>query len=427
MLTHDLVRAQVRKGVLHPRWIDAAKPELLGDAEALIGHFSDNVGRSAGELEEVIADFAALRTDVILVRGLAKLCWDRTETAVTELRTSSGEAVSPGAIRAAVFRAAGARWPVSPSIRAAGFTPRDEVIAAAAAELDLEPVAVEAGLFADLKRAQRIESFDAPKPAALLERYNLSLAQACLLRARAVRVDVGGLTPKRARALFRELKFRRLLFTAEPTAGGYRLTLDGPLSLFKQTNRYGGQLAFVLPAFVRCRRWSLEADLRWSRGGGRPREITLKLDQDAPLVATGRDKGVWTSAEEKHFIAGFEKLDTPWRLKPAARVIDLDGRDTLVPDYVLIHPDGREVLLDLIFTWRKKQFAKHLELIARAGPRNLVIALAARGDLGSSGAKADHELPGELAIHRFKGVIPPKRILELAERVALTHRPRAAT
>ncbi len=423
MLTTDLIRAQLRKGVVHPRWIDPESPALRADAAELTARFTAHVGRTAGELDEAIADFAALRPDVILVRGLAKLLWDRARTGADELRAATtGEPVTPAAIRRAVFRHAGQRWPVRPAA-AAGFTARAEVIAAAAAELDLSPDAIETGLFSDLAAAQRILAFDPPAPEALLGTYNLALAQACLLRARELEADVADADPKRARALLRALKFHRLLFVAEPRPHGYHLTLDGPLSLFKQTSRYGLQLALFLPALVRCERWSLSAQLAWSRGAARDRPAELHLDDTAPLVAQGRDTGTWSSAEEEHFIRSFESTNTPWRLAPAARVIDLDGRDTLVPDFVLTHPDGREALLDLVFAWRRRTFERRAALIAAHGPPNLVIALAARGDLDEAPVAGDDATTAErLAIYRFKGVISPKRVLELAERVALTPR-----
>jgi predicted nuclease of restriction endonuclease-like RecB superfamily len=108
-------------------------------------------------------------------------------------------------------------------------------------------------------------------------------------------------------------------------------------------------------------------------------------------------------------------------------VIDLDGRDTLVPDYTLIHEDGREALLELVFAWRRRQFEKRVELLAAAGPANLIIALTTRGDLGGGDKRADAlELP-TLTTYRFKGVISPRKIIELAERVALTPDQRGAT
>lgn len=417
MLTSDLARAQVRSGKLFPRWIDPDKDSLRDDAQALITHFGEHIGRSAGELDEVVADLAALRTDVILIRGLAKLLWDRSTTGTPEMVAADGQVISPSALRQAVFRAAGASWPVRVG-GDAGFTDRAAVIARVADDLKLSAAVIEAGLYGDLADEQRLLTFEPLTPEALLTSYNMALAQACLLKAREVRIELGPLDPKRLRALFRELKFRRLLFRAESSGDGVKLVLDGPLSLFKQTSRYGLQLALLLPALTRVETWSLEADLAWAKGANRApervvgRPVTLCLDQKSPLTATGRDVGVWTSAEEDHFVKAFAALESPWKLEAFGEVVDLDGRDVLIPDYVVRHPDGRAALVELVFAWRKKTFEKRMQLLADVGPKHLVIALADKGGADDDG------LPEGLMAYRFKGIIAPKRIIELAEKVA---------
>jgi len=133
----------------------------------------------------------------------------------------------------------------------------------------------------------RTDKSGRPTPEALLEGYNLALAQACLLKAREVRIELVGVDAKRVRALIRELKFRRILFVAERLDEGFKLTLDGPLSLFKQTSRYGLQLALFLPALTRSEHWSLAADLSWTSGPSKPRPVTLKLSEASPISRAG--------------------------------------------------------------------------------------------------------------------------------------------
>lgn len=419
MLTADLVRAQVRKGVLFPRWVDPASERLLEGARALIDAHREHVGRRVGDLDEAVELLTVAESDPLLWKGLVKILSDR-------LTSETRAAAPPSELRAAVFREAGRRWPIHPASRA-------EVLEQVARELGVDAGAIEAGLYADRPAEQWVTAFDAPSPDALLREYNVALAQAALLKAREVTVEVSGLESKRARALFRELKFRRLLarIAAGDESGSYTLVLDGPLSLFRQTSRYGVQLALFLPALARCPTWRLEADVTLG-GRGPARQAKLVLTEDSPLeVERGRlDAGVWTSAEEEHFVRGMEALGGPWKLEPAAAMVDLDGRDVLVPDFVLRHADGREALLEIVWSWRKPAFAKRLELLAAHGPKNLVIAWAEKGglDLAETAAVADPERPAgaKRALHlvRFKGVIPPRKIAEMAEGVAIDTRRR---
>ena len=44
---------------------------------------------------------------------------------------------------------------------------------------------------------------------------------------------------------------------------GYVFHIDGPLSLFSATNKYGLQMALFLPTLLLCRDFRLDAELRW--------------------------------------------------------------------------------------------------------------------------------------------------------------------
>ena len=79
-------------------------------------------------------------------------------------------------------------------------------------------------------------------------------------------------TPARYRRLFRSIKFHRLICDAEQTAPGTTtLRLDGPLSLFSATQKYGMQLATFLPSLLHCKDFELRADVRGGRSGRKRR------------------------------------------------------------------------------------------------------------------------------------------------------------
>lgn len=43
---------------------------------------------------------------------------------------------------------------------------------------------------------------------------------------------------------------------------GFTITIDGPTSLFKVSNRYGLALAKMIPALLHVSKWKLEAKLK---------------------------------------------------------------------------------------------------------------------------------------------------------------------
>ncbi len=284
MLTADLVRVRLRGGVLHPQFIPVDDPELTGIATAMIEIFEERVGRPRHELDSELEDFLGTGTAFLLHRGLAKLLLDRSSF-VTDAT------IEPPELRRAVFaRAASVYQGTSdPHLR------RDAVIASVCSELDLPPETVEAQLYADLKSEQLLEKFRRCAPAWLLDRYNVALAQAVLLRATELEVTVAGQTPARYRELFRKMKFFRLLHEIEPLPSqGYRIRLDGPLSLFRSSQKYGVQMALFLPSLIHCTSWELEATVRW---GKRPRELRFHLDEKCGLKPIGHSPGQWQPEE----------------------------------------------------------------------------------------------------------------------------------
>ena len=97
----------------------------------------------------------------------------------------------------------------------------------------------------------------------LVVEYKGIAEQAVLLRSVQVVAEVRSADPEAYRYLFRQLKFRRLLYRLERMEEeGYRITIDGPFSLFDSVTRYGLQLALILPALKACGHYRIEAELR---------------------------------------------------------------------------------------------------------------------------------------------------------------------
>src|SRR5262249_31390786 len=169
----------------------------------------------------------------------------------------------PDQVRDAVFVAAARQRQAALEEIGKTFS-RDTIIQAATGELKTDAEQVEASLFADLKTEQRLARFRDITPARPLERYTVALAQAVLLRATGVETTIRGETPARYRQLFRQIKFHRLICNIESVKEtAYRLQLDGPLSLFSATQKYGLQLALFLPTLLLCKQFELTARLRW--------------------------------------------------------------------------------------------------------------------------------------------------------------------
>lgn len=416
MLTSDLLRVKVRTktqatatakksktAYVEPEYLDVGSPEALQRAEELVALFEhhrvDAEANTRGALEEALGDLVGHGTDFIIWRGLAKLLLDRSE-----FQTVSS--VDPVEIRRAVFAASAQLGPVTSG------AVRQQVLEQAGAALKLSADEVEHGLYADLEARQVFSAFKPIAPQALLHRYNLALAQAVLYKATRLVVEFGDLDSNQLRYLFQMLKFHRLMHRCERHKGGYRLEIDGPASLFSKSRKYGLQMAVFLPTLLALQRWELCAELDWKGGakskGRTPHEFWLSDAQG--LVSQRRITGQWVAEEERYFEERFADAQTPWKLERQGSIIELSDNQVIIPDYRLTHPDGREVLLEIVGFWRLDYLERRIDLIVESEEIPLVLVVSER--LKTGRAKLAR-VPAQVVF--FKGVILVNKVLEAVE------------
>lgn len=405
MLTADLVRARVVKGEVRPRYIDVADPAMVSLADSLIALYTEHIERRRDELDGALAALLGEGTDYLLHRGLAKLLLDRSEF---EVRAP----VEPAALRKALFEAAARCHPPALVADAVHAVTRDMVVSEVAATLGVSCDVVLAGMYADLEGEQVLARVDGITSTALLNRYNLALAQAVLLRASSLTLRIEASDPQRYRQLFRYIKFYRLMHAVRGTAEtGYEITLDGPLSLFQLSQKYGLQLAEFLPALALCPAWTAQAEVLW--GKDRKRH-TLRLSHEDPLVSHYPDTGQYVTREEQWLIERVEAMKGPWSVERRGEIIDLEGRGVLIPDLALRHTDGRVAWLEIVGFWKRDWLAARLELLREAAPSNLVLAVPSRLR-GSDDSLED--TPVEVIF--YKETVIARELIERAEKVAV--------
>ncbi|MBX6312100.1 MAG: DUF790 family protein [Isosphaeraceae bacterium] len=370
MLTGNLVRVRTSRSRIIPLYLDRNDPNWLEIAESLLLIFREGVGMTRGEIQAEIDDLVGEGLSNLAHRGLAKVLEDRAEFEVVA-------DVPPEELREKVFTAAAEhrRW-----LRAAGQrTPfrREVVLQQVADELGLEPTRVASSLFADLKDENRMLRFDDLSAQRLIDRYNVALAQAVLLRSVRITAEVRGERPARYRQLFRQLKFHRLLYVVEGSMrDGYIFHIDGPLSLFSATNRYGLQMALFLPALLLCQDFRLDAELRW----GPKRELrTFHLDPRDGLVSHYADTGQYVPAELAAFLDRFRQVAPAWEVSEATEVIELGREGVWVPDYRFVHKaTGIDAFVEVVGFWKRSSLERLLRLLPRYGPPRYVLAISDR-------------------------------------------------
>jgi predicted nuclease of restriction endonuclease-like RecB superfamily len=403
MLTGKMVRVRYARDRIVPYYLDTTDESWRLLAEQMIELFRAQEGRTRGELEEELAETFGGEASTLVHQGLSKLLEDRCDFEVV-----AGH--PPDELRAAVFRAAAEYRQASPedAVTLPVAFERTAILARVAGQLGLTVEQVDSGLFADLKSEQKLIRFNATSPERLLERYNVALAQAVLLRATRVHLTIHDEPPARYRQLLRRLKFHRLLCEMEHTGEkSYTLHLDGPLSLFSATQKYGLQLALFLPTVLLCKNFDLRAELRW---GTQKKPKMFLLTHKDRLVPHVQDSGMWVPPELQLFVESFRKRIADWELREETEVYPLAG-GFWVPDFRLIHKaTSKVVLLEVLGFWRRSSAEKHLQYLKRyaRGP----FLLAVSDQLHIDEAALD-DLPA--GIHRFRNMPLADEIARLAE------------
>lgn len=401
MLTAELGRRKLTPTTVEPATIDVERYREL--AERLIHLFREHVGRKREELEGAVEELT-LDTDYKIVQGLAKLLQDRCDFQVAS-------PLEPERIRAALFAEAAPKYPIVKTPSLVHTTQADQVYRAVAERLGVAPEAVRAGMYADLEGNHRLTRFHEMDPRDLLERYNLALAQVLLYDAGELRIRVFD----HYSTVFGYMKLFRLMHEIRPLPEGYEVRLDGPASLFYLTRKYGIRMADFLPALALCDRWWMEA--RIVVGEDPPATRTLTLTEACGLKSHYQARRRFDSELERTLAGKFERAKTEWELRREDTVIDL-GESVMIPDFSLVHPDGRRALLEIVGFWTPQYLGKKVEKVRRARAQGLPLLLAVSEKLNC--AHEDFKW-GEQVLF-FKTGIHVYEMVELAERYAIKDR-----
>lgn len=377
----------------------------LGIAIELITCFQEAQGSTQGELDRQLQELEGDSPDYRLKRGLAHIL----RSSFCEFEVVSP--LEPQMLRERVF-ALSAQSVTSPQGAEATLS---SLAMQLSHELEREvlPSQIRIGLYADLVENRILTQFDAPTPEDLLHRYNLSQVQGVFYRASHLTLNAHRNVPGEYKLLFRYLKLFALMAYIEGDADhGFTITVDGPTSLFSPSTRYGLAIAKLVPALLHVTRWSLSATLQmrdtytntWKTG-------RFSLDSDCGLVSHYPPGKPYDSMLEASFADRWDSLKTDWVLEREVDLIPIPG-SVMIPDFRLVHPDGRTFLLEIVGYWRPEYLQKKFSQVRRAECDNLILAISERLNLEKAGVKVT-DVPARIVW--FKDKLLPKAVLAVID------------
>lgn len=410
MLTADLVTARRRGSELRLVPLDdAARARVEDLAQTYLGIARASVGQSRDDLETSWDAVTVAAHEQRLASGVRKLIADRCVW-------SASSADAPD-LRRQLFTAAHAARRALPA-----GTPfdRQAILREVARRRDMGDADVEAQLYADLHGAERLCDVGAVSPPRLAADFDLAQAQGILLRAVRVVAEVRAADPAGVRALFRKLKFLRLLHNIVTTAPGrYRIEIDGPFSLFQSVTRYGLQLALALPAIASCDAWRIEAEVMWGQQRQRVRFLWTGVSTERAIATASSDTSDGLPDDVAGLLRDVNQSDGAWRAQVASDVLVVPGAGLCVPDLVFQHREtGQQVFLEVLGFWSRDAVWRRVDLVRAGLPHPILFAVSKQ--LRVSEAALGDDLPG--ALYVYSRVMSARAVLsrvdQLVARVA---------
>jgi predicted nuclease of restriction endonuclease-like RecB superfamily len=431
MLTLQLLRVRTRNGAIFPLF--CTKEEEIELAKKIIQEFEQTWKNKEKKavLEDRITTIeeSDAGSDYKLVRGfyalLERRCTFKSRDSNSDndsgtSSTSTIPIIDPPRIRKAIFEESSKRGFALTELE------RREIADSVASKLHLSShdVVLKA-MWSDLDDNLILDHFDAIGPEALVGWYNLSLMQTLLFNCTKLDFYIsGGLNWKR---VLRSVKRLGLMYHLQQPQQQQEnriiCSLEGPLSLFKLTDRYGTLLAKLLPSIIFSSdkkresgsggEWHLDAWIvRKTMEGRKIYEFKISKDEIPELLtdpfpsfpsssstekeAAGssplyNDYYIYDSAVEEKFAKRFEQAETGWRLTREPDPLVLSNGGAFIPDFMFEKYD-KKIYLEIVGFWTKEYLERKLQKLA-----DIFISADSRKkkkttDNNNNNSKADHLL-----------------------------------
>ena len=387
-------------------------------------HLSNNKKETKGELQKRLFLYENSYNDFKLIRGLIVLlerrCTfkinqsfyseDKIQDFVTQLPSSF-------TLRKVLFEES------SKCGLPLDHTQRDKIFKNVASKLGIDTNYIEKLMWLDQEDYLIIESFSSIEPIHLLGIYNLAIFQTLLFNSVNFEFTVNGgtnwkqvlRTIKRFGLMYNLQKVHKNLennFSKETQFNKNKQDIidnddfksyfndniicfiDGPLSIFKLTNKYGVLIAKVIPKIISSHTWNIKASIiKNSISGRKLYEFNLSSDSgiyifnaindrfynNSQFEDSNDDNLNYDSSVEAKFVTQFEKFRTGWKLIREPDPLILPNGKAFIPDFLFEKYD-KKIYFEIIGFWTpqylERKFKKIHEIIKTSDSKyDLLIAV----------------------------------------------------
>jgi predicted nuclease of restriction endonuclease-like RecB superfamily len=343
---------------------------------------------------------------------------------------------------------------------------RREIIDTVASRINVPADDIIDVMWSDLEENLVLEWFDVISPQQLLAWYNLSLMQTLLFNCTKLEFSVTGGSNwkhilrdiKRLGLMYnlqyttledekyaintdqtdydnRDIMFKNISNTDRKNNSIIICSLDGPLSIFKLTERYGTSIAKILPSIISTDTWSLKAWIvrKTMSLGKKIYEFKMSNNNTPPLsrepyynkesnkekkrtLYTAKESSqiiYFDSGVEEKFSIRFEQSANGWKLIREPDPLILSNGKALIPDFAF-EKYGIRIYLEIVGFWTKEYLEKKIQKIAdltktRQTENNTVDFFIAVNDAGY--ASSNSNVKEKLAWEKITSFISKERLI----------------
>jgi uncharacterized protein len=466
MLPLELLRTKItNKGQRITPLFCLASADNLSIAQKLIMEFeySYNNKETKGDLQKRLFLYENSYRDFKLIRGLIALLERRCVFKVNQFFSSdyknqffSTQILSSFSLRKVLFEESSRRGlPLDP-------TKRDNIFQHVASKLGIETNYLKKLMWLDQEDYLILESFSSIEPIDLLGIYNLSILQTLLFNSVNFEFTLKGGT--NWKQVLRAIKRFGLMYNLQKTQNSDNkfpkethsnqiehsivsgdvfksyfndsiiCSIDGPLSIFKLTNKYGILIAKVIPKIISAFKWSIKASIIKNSLSGRKlynfdlssdsevhffNSINDRFYKDYPFDDSNNINLNFDSLVETKFAMQFEKFHTGWKLVREPDPLILPGGRAFIADFLFERYD-KKIYFEIIGFWTvqylERKFKKIYEISKFSDNKNdLLLAINENNLVSESGEikklLSDSILDYNKIIIYKKDSIPMKKIL----------------
>lgn len=374
--------------------------------------FSNNKKETKGELQKRLFLYENSYDDFKLIRGLVILLERRcifkiNQSFYSENKTQGFVTQLPSSfsLRKVLFEES------SKGGLPLDHTQRGKIFQNVALKLGIDTNYIEKLMWLDQEDYLILESFSSIEPIHLLGTYNLAILQTLLFNSVNFEFIIKGGTNwkqvlraiKRFGLMYNLQKIHKDLEDNFPKETPYNknkhdiidndkfksyfndniiCSIDGPLSIFKLTNKYGVLIAKVIPKIISSHTWNIKASIiKNSISGRKLYEFNLSSDSDIYIFDTMKDRFYnnhqfedsydynnlnFDSSVEAKFATQFEKFRTGWKLIREPDPLILPNGKAFIPDFLFEKYD-KKIYFEIIGFWTpqylERKFKKIQEII----------------------------------------------------------------